>query len=171
MGSGISRVNSVTPSGNRAVHFGKVEVRTYKPDRWETMPLLNTHETARIEAKIKAMPNQPVQPPRPAMVQVSRPKSHKKYIFWGATAILTGIVCGAAGPFGLIVPAVAILLYFVHKSAQPKKIHPEILAEKITAIRDLTKLAEKYERSGLLNKAKVYKQMALTIQDQVQKNI
>lgn len=171
MVSGIkTSVSSVEPTTQR-VRFGTKEVRVFHPEKWETIPLLDVHKTKMIEAKIKAMPNQPMHIPQTIQPRIT-PKHNKskKWIVFGVAAVVTGIVCGIAGPLGLIIPVVVIGLYFLSKTPS-NKIKPEILKEQIVAIHDLQKLAEKYERAGLHHKAIVYRNLAQSIQKQIELSI
>lgn len=166
MGNGISRTypTGILKAPPKSVQFGKPEVRVVRQDRWETTPLLNTHEVNRIEAKIRAAEMKPIEPPKPAVLPPLKKEKHpnRRMLVLASVAVTTGIVCAAAGPFGLIIPAVALLVWGLHKFAtRPPAISKDHKQATINAVQHLEKLARKHEIAGLTTQAQVYRDMAM----------
>lgn len=170
MGSGISKTY---PAGilktPKTVRFGNTEVRLIRRDSWEDKPLLNTHQVARIEAQIRAAviaaPPKPVAPAplpqiKPLPTKPSYPVATMCTVLGVAT--LTGVVCAVAGPFGAIVPVVALSLWGASKALSYKpKANPTQRHATILAAQNLEKLALEQDKLGNRAQAKVYRDMAL----------
>lgn len=167
MGNGISRTYPVgiIKSPPKTVRFGKPEVRLVRQDSWETMPLLNTHEVARLEAKIRTAPEQPMQPPKPVPVQPAKEKQYSGYWGYAAAGVVAATIatCCVAGPIGLIIPVVAVAALFAWNIGKGLMEKPPLNNEQksaaIKAIEHLEKLIQKHERAGLTSQALVYQQM------------
>lgn len=166
MGNGVSKTYpaGILKTPPKTVRFGKPEVRTFRQDSWETTPLLNTHEVARIEAKIRATPTQPMKPQKVRYVPPQKTPHNHTWAVLAGVAIVTGVVCAFAGPFGLIIPAVALVTWAIHKAAtRPQKSTPEMNAAKLNTYHHLCKLAAKHERAGLTEQAALYKHLAANL--------
>lgn len=166
MGNGISRTYpaGILKTPPKTVRFGKPEVRTYRQDSWETTPLLNTHEVARIEAKIRSAPMQQGEKPKPMQLKPLPKKdtSGQQFLILSGLAVTTAIACALGGPFGLIIPAAALVIWGLHKVATRKpSVSNEHKQATIKAVLHLEKLARKHERAGLDMQARVYRDMAM----------
>lgn len=166
MGNGVSRTY---PAGilksAKQVQFGKPEVRQYCQDRWETMPLLNTHETRRIEANIKAAATVPMPKPIVPVQQRPQPVKHKceglAVVMCVAGTALTITACALGGPLGLLVPLGFIAAFALIKWAVNRKVVTyEYRQEQLQIAKHLDKLAAKNMKAGLTVRAQVYKDMA-----------
>jgi hypothetical protein len=167
MGNGVSRTYpaGILKTPPKAVSFGKPEVRVVQHDGWETMPLLNTHEVKRIEAKIRSAEMQPLTKPKTieSSYQPIKVKdvAGRRMMMSAGIVVVTGIVCGLAGPFGLIIPVAALTLYALSKMATRR---PAISLEQMKAahkaVAHLEKLASKNQQSGFIVQASMYKNMA-----------
>ena len=166
MGNGISRTYpaGILKTPPKAVRFGKPEVRNMQQDSWETRPLLNTHEVARLEAKIRAAEMQPMEKPKlPQLKPVPKKDiSNRRLAVISGVSIATGILCAAVGPLGLILPAAVIGIWLFCKLTKPRpSISNEHKQATIKAVLHLEKLAVKNERSGFTTQARVYRDMAM----------
>jgi Flp pilus assembly protein TadB len=166
MGNGISRtypVGIIKPV--KQIRFGKPEVREYSQDSWESVPLLNTHETRRIEAKIKAAATAPMPRPKPPDPRLQQPvkKSCEGLAAAMCTAgtVATIFACIAGGPVGVLVPVAFIAAFCLIKWAVNRKaVTLEYKQEQLETARHLSKLAQKSELAGLPVRAQVYRDMA-----------
>lgn len=150
----------------KQIRFGSPEVRTYRHDGWETKPLLDIHEVARLEAKIKKASYQPMAKPVPCQKKLLS-VSHKKYSRLTAicvgTFFATVIACGLGGPFGLIVPAAVLAIcgahWFLTKPLAPPAPKPPQKPEVINAIKHLESRVRKYQKVGLVSHADIFQQI------------
>lgn len=166
MGNGISKTY---PAGilksAKQVQFGKPEVRQYCQDNWATMPLLNTHETQRIEAKIKAAATAPMPKPKPPDPRLQkRVKKNCDGLAMGMLAAGTAVTTVAiifGGPLGLLVPLGFIAAFALIKWAVNRKAATlEYKLEQLEAAKRLDKLSARCARAGMTARAQIYKDMA-----------
>jgi hypothetical protein len=169
MGSGISKTYpaGVLKPAMKHVRFGRVDVREYRTDRWESKPLLNPQETQRLEAKIRAAPYVPMLPaPRhqPPIKKPVKPSYGGLLVTTVAIGLFTTVlVAAAAGPFAVLVPVVCAAAFMAIKTYQDRSVKdPAVEKAKVAATQHLNKLALKYDRAGLSAEAAVYRNLAKT---------
>jgi len=167
MGNGISRTYpaGILKPATKQVRFGKPEVRQYCQDSWETTPLLNTHETRRIEAKIRAAPMAPMPKPKitdlPNKKIIKRPCTKLAAVMIAVGTFTTILACVTGGPIGLLVPVAFFFAFAViQRVANRKAVTAAYKQEQLETAKYLDKLAAKNERAGLTVRAQVYRDMA-----------
>lgn len=146
--------------------------RVYPIDNYESDPLLKSHQANMMEARIKAAPilapiKRPAvtvrpQPPKPKWKWWQKLLRGRQEVLLAAIAA-TVFACCAAGPFGLIVPAVYLIYLaavFIYRNAgpQPKELAAQQQFNARLALRYASK-AKALRAAGQYQHARQYDQL------------